>query len=202
MRQMRRIATGVSALGSLWFLATAIAAQIVHAHDIAATPISAYLTGPASGWLQAAYYVLAVALVLLGTDMLPRRPRPHLAAGVLFLAAGCAVVLVAYTYSPWPLPDNPAHGTRVAIHIASAFAAFLTVTIAMFLATPLVWKGWAQAAYFALTGMVFALELAAAFAPAHALGAYGALEKLAIAGIVLWLIGAASAYALRGASRR
>lgn len=196
MQRTRRVGTGVAALGFAWFLASAVAVQVVHPNAIAATPISAYLSGPASGWLQAAYYVLAVALVLLGAHMLPRRPRLHLAAGILLVVAGASVALVAYAYSPWPLPASPGHPTRVAIHIASAFVAFLSVTLVMFLATPLLWNGWRQGAFFTLAGLVSALELAAAFTPAHGAGVYGALEKLSIAGIVLWLIGAALAYAV------
>lgn len=183
-----------AAPGFVIFLATAIAAQIIHPHAVAATPISAYLKGPGSLWMQGAYYVLAVALALLAADVLSARLSAwRYAAGVTLVVAGCAVVVVAYTYSPWPLPGDPAPRLRDTIHVISAFVAFLCVTIAMFAATPLLWRGRLRGAFFALAAVVLALELAGVFAPAFAPQAYGAFEKLAIAGIVFWLIGASLA---------
>lgn len=47
------------AFGFVVFLVTAVAAQIAHPLAIAATPISAYLAGPGSDWMQGGYYFLA-----------------------------------------------------------------------------------------------------------------------------------------------
>lgn len=181
-----------AAVGSAAFLATAVVAQVNHPWAVAATPISAYLTGAGSDWLQGGYYALAVALALLGFKLTFERPSAwrHLAGAMLAIAGG-AVVLVAYSYGSWPLPGNPDHRLRVAIHVASAFVAFFCVTIAMFVATPLLWEGRLRGAFYGLASLVLALELAGVFAPDFAPEAYGAFEKLAIVGIVLWLIAAA-----------
>lgn len=181
-----------AAVGSAAFLATAIVAQINHPRAVAATPISTYLTGAGGGWLQGGYYALAVALGLLGFKLAFERPSawPCLAGAMLAFAGG-AVVLVAYSYGPWPLPGNPGPRLRVAIHVASAFVAFFCVTLAMFAATPLLWKRRLRGAFYRLASLVLALELAGVFAPDFAPEAYGAFEKLAIVGIVLWLIAAA-----------
>lgn len=176
----------------MFFLATAVAAQIIHPRAVAATPISAYLTGPGSMWLQSGYYVLAVALILLAVAVLREKlPAWRYIAGGALVTTACAVVLVAYTYSPWPLPGSPDHYLRVRIHILSAFVAFLSATIAMFVATPLLWRGRARGVLFALAGAVLALEVAGTFAPDFVPAGYGAFEKLAILGIVAWLIAAA-----------
>lgn len=185
-----------AAPGFVVFLATSVAVQIIHPHAVAATPISDYLKGPGGDWMQGAYYVLAVALALLAIAVLRMRFSAwRYAAGAALVIAGCAVVLVAYTYSPWPLPGNPDHRMRGAVHIVSAFVAFLCVTIALFAATPLLWRGRLRAVFFALAGVVLALELAGTFAPLFAPEAYGAFEKLSIAGIMFWLIAASLALA-------
>lgn len=121
------------------FLVTAVAAQIALLHAVAATPISAYLKGPGCDWLQGAYYVFAVALALLAATVLRARLSAwRYLAGVALVITGFAAGLVAYIYSPWPLPGNR---MPVVVHVVSAFAAFLCVTIAMFVATPLLWRG-------------------------------------------------------------
>lgn len=179
----------LSIVGLAVFLVIAVAVQAVHFHGMAVTPISAYLRGPYSGWLQAAYYVLACALAVLGV-CLWRQPGParQLFAGILLIIAGCAVVLVAYTYSPWPMPDDPSRAMRGQIHVKCAFVAFLSVTIVMFLEIPLRWRREGRAKLWAFAVLVLAVELASLPGPGYLPHTYGALEKLAIVGLVVWLI--------------
>jgi hypothetical protein len=175
--------------GFVWFLASAAGVQAMHPAGVAATPISAYLRGPHSAWLQAAYYVLAVSLVMLGACFpVPGSPRRESISGILLASAGVAVALVAYTYSPWPMPDHPDMATRAAIHKMCALVAFLGVTIVMFLETPLRWQGARRVRVMLFAILVLIVELWAAPGPRYITHDYGMLEKLAIAGLVIWLI--------------
>ncbi|HET7306660.1 MAG TPA: DUF998 domain-containing protein [Gammaproteobacteria bacterium] len=188
---MKRLLAGGAAGGCAWFLATGAAAQATHADTLATAAFSAYLRGPGSDWLQAAYYIFAVALVLLAVRMMANRRAQSLSAAALLIVVACAVTLVAYTYSPWPLPGDPSIKLRIAIHKVSAVTAFAGVTIAMFLAAPLLWRPPAQYVLLAFATILLLVELGAAFAPDFGISEYAILEKIAIAGIVLWLIAAA-----------
>jgi hypothetical protein len=185
----RQYAAG-AAIGCIWFLVTGAAVQIAHPHAVAATAFSTYLRGPGSGWLQAAYYIFAVGLVLLALRLsADRRVREAVAAALVFITA-CAMVLVAYTYTRWPLPSDPSLATRETIHRLSALIAFAGITITMFLMTPLLWRGRARQVVLALAIALLLEELVTALAPRLGIGDHGALEKVAIAGLVLWLIAA------------
>lgn len=187
----RRTIAIAAGSGFVYFLATAVAAQILHSHAVAATPISTYLRGSASAWLQSGYYVLAVSVMLLGVRMASLDPRIiGVPAGFLLFLVACAVVLIAYTYSPWPLPGNPPPVVRIRIHILSAFCAFGGVTIVMFLVTPFLWRLRLRRLFLVLALIVLALELLGYLAPVFAAGSYGTFEKLSIAGIIFWLLGA------------
>lgn len=181
-----------AAAGIFWFAASAVSAQVTHPHAIAATSLSDYLLGPGSGWLRTSYYGLAIAFVLLGARLLQfsRRLRSRLAAALLFVA-GCAVVIVVYSYSRWPLPGGPTPQQRIGLHLLSAFTAFGCITLTLFVATPLLWRGQARRAPYALAATVVALEVAGFTLPHFVPGVYGAFEKLGIATAMIWLIGAA-----------
>ncbi|HET8551414.1 MAG TPA: DUF998 domain-containing protein [Gammaproteobacteria bacterium] len=182
---------GGAAAGCAWFLATGAAVQIAHADTVATNAFSAYLRGPGSDWLQAAYYIFAVALILLAVRMTADRRARSLCAAALLVIVACAVTLVAYTYSPWPLPGDPSIHLRENIHKVSALTAFAGITIVMFLVAPLLWHTSARAVFLAFAAILLLVELGAAFAPTFGLSGYAILEKIAIAGIVLWLIAAA-----------
>lgn len=185
----------VAGLGFVWFLATAVAVQLARPHAWAAVPISGYLHGPDSTWLQAAYYILAGALDLLALEVLglPRGRRRSFGVGLLLLVS-CAVALAAYSYSPWPLPGQPGLRGRIEIHLVSAGVAFAGMTVFMYLATPLLWPDrWRRGAYF-IAGAALTLEILASYTGQfnrYAQFASGAIEKLAIAAIVLWLLACA-----------
>jgi len=175
--------------GFAWFLASALGVQMMHPAGVVATPVSAYLHGPHSGWLQAACDVLAVSLVMLGACFpRPGSPRHESVAGILLAITGVAVALVAYSYSPWPLPDNPGMGAREAIHKMCSLVAFLGVTIVMSLETPFRWQGTRRARVMLFAVIVLVVELLAAPGPRYTPNDYGILEKLAITGLVVWLI--------------
>lgn len=195
-----RFPAWAAAAGHLFFLVTASVVQGVRFHDAAATPISAYLRGTASDWLQTAYYVLAVAMTMLALRFALRRHFVHAVAAIALIVGAVAVVLVAYSYSPWPLPGDPRPAMRISIHVASAFTAFLSVTIAMFLETPRVWQQGTRVVALSYAVIVLALEIAAVLASSHAHSIYGALEKLSVAGLVLWLL--AASLASLGGDRR
>ena len=188
-----RTCAPVAAVGYVWFLVSASVIQGLRFRDAAAAPISTFLHGPDSAWMQGAYYVLAGALALLGLRFGGRRGERHAACSLALGVAAIAVVLVAYAYSPWPLPGGSGHTLRVRVHVASAFTAFLTVTIAMICGTPLLWKGTKRTLVLAYAGVVLAVEVLAALATTYLQGAYGVLEKLSVAGLVIWLLAAALA---------
>ena len=185
----------LSIIGFCLFLVTAVVVQAMHPEGLAKAPISAYLRGPGSGWLQAAYYVLATSLIMLGIclSMLPA-PDTHKVAGLVLGIAGLSVVLVAWTYTHWPMPGDPSVVVRENIHVKSAFTAFLSVTIAMFIETPLRWEAAARRHMWIFAGMVFLTELASLPGPHYTPNIYGLLEKLAIAGLVLWLAACAATF--------
>jgi len=190
--KQQRLWSGAAAAGCALFLATAVAVQIAHPHAVAATPISDYLRGPTGPWLRGAYYVFAASLALLGGLIIGTAgPRRYRCGGALLIVTAFCVFVVAYTYSPWPLPAQPTRTLRNHIHLLSATLAFSTVTAAMFLATPLVWRDRGRRIVYLYLGVIFFDEVLAAVEPAFLAGSFGALEKLAIAGIVLWLIAAA-----------
>lgn len=193
LRLARALPVITGTCGIVVFLATGVAEQIAHPYRIATTPFSAYLKGPGSAWLQSAYYLLTVGLWSLAAVFAGWWPaiRGFATAGLLVIA-GAAVALVAYTYSPWPLPGPPSMAMRVEMHIMSAFVAFLSVTVVMFMATPMLWrKRGVCLGVLILCGLVLAIEIAAGLAPSYLQGTYGALEKCSIAGLILWLFAAA-----------
>lgn len=178
--------------GVIWFLVSAVVAQVLHPHTLAAASLSDYLRGPESAWLRASYYGFAAAVGVLGVRMLVlhQRVRSAIASMLLFVSA-FAIVVAAYSYSRGPIPGHPTVQERMGLHLLSAFTAFGCVTLTLLIATPLLWHGRARRFYFILAGTVVALELFGFTLPHLVPGVYGAFEKLGIAIAMLWLIGAA-----------
>ena len=187
------MSAAISIAGFIIYLGVAAAVQAMHPDEFARAPISAYLKGPASGWLQSAYYVLAASLVSLGVGIfMARPPRRHIAAGCLLWIAGCSVVMVAWSSAPWPMPGNPTEATRRGIHNYSSAMVFLAIPTVMFLETTLLWRRRTGIAVLVFAVVVFLIELAASQGTADAPRIYGALQKFFIIGLVSWLIAAGS----------
>ena len=118
----------------LVFCASAVAVQAARPeYDWWQAPLSFYLAGPNSAWLQAAYYGLALATVLLAAALqrsLVASAR-YILVPVLLVGGGLALAVTA----TWPgaSPGYPASDAGAFIHGVSAIAAFLLVGTAMLL---------------------------------------------------------------------
>ncbi|MEO9079014.1 MAG: DUF998 domain-containing protein [Rhodanobacter sp.] len=123
----------IALLGVLAFGLVAIAVECLrtdlHWRD---SPLSFYLLGPWGNWLQAAYVVLALALVALGAGYyLDRRGQRRSAAPwLLFCCAGIGLCVTALAHSNLPGSPPKLEGF---VHGVAAQAAFLCVTVAMLL---------------------------------------------------------------------
>lgn len=95
-------------------------------------PLSLYLLGPWGHWLQAAYVVLALALIVLGAGYyLGRRGQRRSAAPwFLFSCAGVGLCVTALAHSNLAGSPPTLQGF---VHGVAAQAAFLCVTVAMLL---------------------------------------------------------------------
>lgn len=120
-------------IGMLAFIAITAAVQHLRPDlDWRNAPLSFYLLGPHSHWLQAAYAMLAVALVLLGAGYyraLPGSGR-SVAAWLLFACAGAGLCVTALAHSNLPDQVPTLQGW---VHGTAAQTAFLCVTTAMLL---------------------------------------------------------------------
>jgi hypothetical protein len=162
-----------------------------HDLDWRQAPLSFYLLGPHGHWLQAAYAVLAAALVLLGAGFhgALRREARSAAPLLLFAAAGLALVVTALAHSNLPGRAPTLEGF---VHGTAAQAAFLCVTVAMLLQS---WRLRGDARWRKRFGPAFALALAC-FAGLWVDALWkgmprGLEQKLLIALIMLWLLRAA-----------
>jgi hypothetical protein len=124
----------MTALGGICiFIAVAIAVQCLrgdlHWQD---APLSFYLLDAWGHWLQAAYVVLAIALVALGAGYYLALPKGHRSAapGLLFTAATISLCLTALAHS-----NLPGHAPTLEgfVHGVAAQTAFLCVTVATLL---------------------------------------------------------------------
>jgi hypothetical protein len=124
---------GVARFGILAFVVAAVAVQYLrHDLDWLDAPLSFYLLGTYGRGLQAAYVVLACALVALGAGFqcaLQREARSRTPCA-LFVFAAVALVVTAFAHSD--LPGQPPMLQGV-VHGVAAQATFLTVTVAMLL---------------------------------------------------------------------
>ncbi len=140
-------------LGSLaHFLLAAVAVQALRPeYDPWLAPLSLYLSGAWSAWLRAAYYGLALGIVLLALEL--RRtlePRARYALVPVLLCGG-ALALAATAAWPGPAPGYPVDDLEALVHRIAAMAAFLLVGSGMLLQSAALhrdphWRGRALAA--------------------------------------------------------
>jgi hypothetical protein len=154
--------------------------------------LSFYLLGPHSAWLIAAYFLLALSILLIAGGLHAAvTPAARSAAALLLFAAGAAAVcIVALAHTDLPGGSGPSgHGL---LHNLAALLAFLCVSLAMLLQS---WRFrrdpyWKR--YFAPAFSLALLNFAALFT--YALWTAlprGVAEKAVILLIVLWLLLAA-----------
>jgi hypothetical protein len=123
----------VALVGLLLFIVVAVVVQCLRTDlDWMNAPISFYLLGTHGHWLQAAYVVLAVALVSLGAGYyVALRDGPRSVAPILlFTCAGIGLCVTALEHS-----NLPGHAPTLDgfVHGTAAQTAFLCVTVAMLL---------------------------------------------------------------------
>ena len=173
-----------------FFFATALLLQFTRVDlDWMAAPISFYLLGPDSGWLVAAYFALALALLLVGLGLhfaLAPAARRVLAP-VLFAVSAAGVAVVALAHTDTAL--DPAPTARGFLHNLAAALAFLSACVAMLLQSWAFRRDPRWRPHFR-AGFVLA---AAAFAALWLYALWGALprggaQKSVILLIVLWLL--------------
>ncbi|MFC5527761.1 DUF998 domain-containing protein [Rhodanobacter ginsengisoli] len=179
-------------LGLLLFVVTAVAVQPMREdlHWLDA-PLSLYLMGPGGHWLQAAYFVLAAALGLLGAGYylaLSRRARSA-APWLLFVGAGLGLCVTALAHSNLPGREPTLEGW---LHGTAAQTAFLCVTTAMLLQS---WRLRGDPHWRSRFPAAFALALAcfvAIWVDALWHGMPRGLEQRLVIGLILvWLLQAA-----------
>lgn len=184
------LAGALAVLGLEFFLLVSVVLQFLRDdYDWVTTPLSFYLLGPYSAWLIAAYFVLAVSIVLIAwgfhRDLVPsihnRAPFALFVAGATFIC----IVALAHTDTRQD-PRFTVHGL---VHNAAAALAFLCVTLAMLLQSWRLrsdprWRNRHRRALL-LAGITFiALWVYALW---HALPT-GVAQKSVILLIVLWLL--------------
>lgn len=169
-----------------FFLASAVLQFLRPDYNFMGTPLSFYLLGPYSGWLQPAFYALATAIALLavGCYLDSTRQARTVATLVLFIV-GAAGVAVTATFPT----DISNHVTRHGvIHVVAATVAFLCVSVAMLIQS---WRfrqdpRWRTHFLSALGLAVFEFIVLWWYALFHC-PARGFMEKLTILLILLWL---------------
>lgn len=128
----RRLGTFALA-GIMIFMATAIIVPCLrsdlHWQD---APLSFYLLNDYGHWLQAAYFVLASALIALGAGyyVARRGKRRSAAPWLLFICAGISLCVTALAHSNLPGRAPTLQGF---VHGTAAPTAFLCVSVAMLL---------------------------------------------------------------------
>ncbi len=183
---------GVAFTGTLVFVAVAVVVQWLRPDlDWLDAPLSFYLLGGYGHVLQAAYVVLACALVCLGGGFYGalRREARSLAPWSLFSYAASALVVTALAHSNLPGHAPTLQGL---VHGVAAQAAFLGATVAMLLQS---WRLRDDARWRSRFRFAFALALVCfvgLWVDAIWKGMPRGLEqKLLIALIVCWLLCAA-----------
>lgn len=188
---VRRLATA-ACFGWLVFVVTAVAVQLPR-HDLhwRDAPLSLYLLGPGGHWLQAAYFVLAAVLVLLGAGYYVALCRAARSAApwLLFIGAGLGLCVTALAHSNLPGRAPTLEGW---LHGTAAQTAFLCVTSAMLLQS---WRLRGDPHWRSRFPAAFALALAcfmAIWVDALWHGMPRGLEQRLVIGLILvWLLQAA-----------
>ena len=190
-RRVSPALTGVLAvLGVQFFLVTAVALQYLRVDlDWVRAPLSFYLIGPHSGWLIAAYFVLAASILLVGLGLqgeLTSEARSLLTLPLFAGAAGCiCTVALAHT----DLPGTGRLTPEGALHNTAAILAFVFASLGMLLQA---WRlrydpRWRARHGRALVVALLAFAVLVVYA-LHLGLPTGAVQKAAILVIVLWLL--------------
>jgi len=174
-------------MGVLYYFLTAVALQFLRPdYSFIDTPLSFYLLGPYNGWLHAAFYALAIAIVLLAIGCyLASAPAARSAATLVLFMLGAIGVVVTTMASTDTSAKLSVHG---AIHLLAAAVAFLTTSFGMlvqswrFRQDPVWRKRYRPAMQLAAFEFLVLLIYALAHIPAN-----GFMEKLTIVLILLWL---------------
>lgn len=173
--------------GVLFFFLVAAVLQFLRPdYSFMGTPLSFYLLGPYNGWLHAAFYALAAAIVLLAVGCYAGSAAQARSAItlVLFILGAAGVVVTAL--SPTDTNDQlTVHGTT---HVLAASLAFIATSFGMLIQS---WSfrqdpDWRPHFRPALELAVFEFMVLWVYALAH-IPARGFMEKLTIVLILLWL---------------
>lgn len=169
-----------------FFLASAVLQFLRPDYNFMGTPLSFYLLGTYSVWLQAAFFVLACSLILLAAGYyFSSERRSHALLPLILFCIGAAGVVVTALFQTDTNNNLTRHGL---IHVVGAVVAFLCVSVAM------LFQSW-QFRRHPRWHLHFraALGLAAVeflvlwiYALAH-IPARGFMEKLTILLIIIWL---------------
>lgn len=178
---------GFALAGVLFFFLVAAVLQFLRPdYTFMGTPLSFYLLGPHNGWLHAAFYALAAAIVLLAVGCyLGGAPQARSAATLVLFILGAAGVVVT-ALSPTDINDQlTVHGT---IHVLAAALAFIATSFGMLFQSWGLRQDPAWRPHFrpALELAVFEFMVLWVYALAH-IPARGFMEKLTIVLILLWL---------------
>ncbi|MGH8378558.1 MAG: DUF998 domain-containing protein [Gammaproteobacteria bacterium] len=173
--------------GVLFFFLVSAALQFLRPdYSFMGTPLSFYLLGPYGDWLHAAFYVLAVAIVMLavGCYFGSERQTRTAATLVLFILGALGVVVTAIS----PTDTNANLTLHGAVHIAAAALAFLATSVAMLIQS---WRfqqdpRWQPHFRSAIELAIFEFIILWLYALIH-YPARGFMEKLTIVLILLWL---------------
>ncbi|RAP56115.1 DUF998 domain-containing protein [Oleiagrimonas sp. MCCC 1A03011] len=133
MRASMRRTAGFVLAAVASFAAVCAAAQVLRTDlDWVRVPLSFYLIGPGSGWVRAAYVLLALALPVFGWSAYRALSLPARSAAPLLLFTVAGIALCVTTFATTNTYAHPAtfHGL---IHGIAAQTTFLCVTVAMLL---------------------------------------------------------------------
>ena len=182
-----------------FFLVTTLLQFLRPDYSFMGTPLSFYLLGPYNGWLHAAFYALAAAIVLLAVGCYAGSAAQARSAITLVLFILGAVGVVVTALSPTDTNDQlTVHGS---IHVLAAALAFMATSFGMLIQS---WgfrqdPAWRPHFRPALKLAVFEFMVLWVYALAH-IPARGFMEKLTIVLILLWL--GQTAYWLSAPRRR
>jgi len=178
---------GLALTGVLFFFLVATLLQFLRPdYSFMGTPLSFYLLGPYNGWLHAAFYTLAAAIVLLAVGCYAGSAAQARSAItlVLFILGAAGVVVTALS----PTDTNDQLTVHGSIHVLAAALAFIATSFGMLIQS---WgfrqdPAWRSHFRPALELAVFEFMVLWVYALAH-IPARGFMEKLAIVLILLWL---------------
>jgi Protein of unknown function (DUF998) len=182
-----RLCGGFALAGVLfYFLVAAIVQFLRPDYSFMGTPLSFYLLGPYSGWLQVAFFGLAIAIVLLAIGCyMGSSPHTRSAATLVLFILGAAGVVVTALASTDTSDTLTVHGS---IHLLAAAVAFIATSFGMLVQS---WRfrldpAWRDRFRFAMNLATFECLVLLIYALAH-IPVSGLMEKITIALILLWL---------------